>query len=60
MKWDYQEKDPQAFWEIRLEQSELTGHLIMLITDYADEADVDDLRGIWDDNLEKLHRVSGL
>jgi len=60
MRWDYQEKDPQAFWEIRLEQSELTGHLNMLITDYADDADIEDLRGIWDDNLDRLHRVSGL
>ncbi|MBP3766852.1 MAG: SRPBCC domain-containing protein [Prevotella sp.] len=60
MKWDYQEADPQAFWEIRLEQSELTGNLNMLITDYADDADIEDLRGIWDDNLDRLHRVSGL
>ncbi len=60
MRWDYQEEDPQAFWEIRLEQSELTGHLNMLITDYADDADIEDLRGIWDDNLDRLHRVSGL
>ena len=60
MKWDYQEEDPQAFWEIRLEQSELTGKLSMLITDYADADDIEDLRGIWDDNLERLHRVSGL
>ena len=60
MKWDYQEEDPQAFWEIRLEQSELTGHLSMLITDYADPEDIEDLRGIWDENLDRLHRVSGL
>ena len=60
MKWDYQEVDPQAFWEIRLEPSELTGHLNMLITDYADAEDIEDLRGIWDDNLDRLHRVSGL
>jgi hypothetical protein len=32
----------------------------MLITDYADADDIDDLRGIWDDNLDRLHRVSGL
>jgi hypothetical protein len=60
MKWDYQEEDPHAFWEIRLEQSELTGNLNMLITDYADPEDIEDLRGIWDDNLDRLHRVSGL
>ena len=60
MKWDYQEEDPMAFWEIRIERSELTGNLNLLITDYADAEDIDDLRGIWDDNLDRLHRVSGL
>ena len=60
MKWDYQEADPQAFWEIRLEPSELTGHLNMLITDYAEDDEIEDLRGIWDENLDRLHRVSGL
>ena len=42
------------------QQSELTGKLSMLITDYADADDIEDLRGIWDDNLDRLHRVSGL
>ena len=60
MKWDYQEEDPKAFWELRIERSELTGNLNLLITDYADADDIEDLRGIWDDNLDRLHRVSGL
>ena len=43
------------------EQSDLTGELSLLITDYAADDDEEaDLRGIWDDNLERLHRVSGL
>jgi uncharacterized protein YndB with AHSA1/START domain len=61
MLWDYHEATPEAYWEMRIEQSDLTGHLILLITDYAaDDDEEDDLRGIWDDNLERLHRVSGL
>ena len=35
MKWDYQEDDPEAYWEMRIEQSELTGQLNLLITDYS-------------------------
>ena len=58
---DYHEYTPYAYWEKRLEQSDLTGHLNLLITDYAADDDEEaDLRGIWDDNLERLHRVSGL
>jgi len=61
MLWDYHEDTPDAYWEMRIEQSDLTGLLNLLITDYAaDDDEESDLRGIWDDNLERLHRVSGL
>ena len=61
MLWDYHEETPEAYWEMRIEQSDLTGQLNLLITDYAADDDEEaDLRGIWDDNLEQLHRVSGL
>mgnify|MGYP002622372968 CR=1 FL=1 len=61
MLWDYHEDTPDAFWEMRIEESDLTGHLNLLITDYAfDDDEENDLRGIWADNLERLHSVSGL
>jgi hypothetical protein len=61
MLWDYHEDTPEAFWEMRIEGSDLTGQLSLLITDFAaDEDEESDLRGIWDENLERLHRVSGL
>ena len=61
MMWDYHEETPEAYWEMRIGKSELTGQLSLLITDYAADDDEEaDLRGIWDDNLERLHRVSGL
>lgn len=46
LKWDYQEDDPDAYWEMRIEQSELTGNLNLLITDYADAEDIDDLERV--------------
>jgi uncharacterized protein YndB with AHSA1/START domain len=59
--WDYHEETPEAIWEMSIETSDLTGEVILHVTDYAaDDEEADDLRGIWDDNLERLHRVSGL
>jgi uncharacterized protein YndB with AHSA1/START domain len=59
--WDYHEETPEAFWEMRIEESDVTGLLSLMITDFAaDDDEETDLRGIWDDNLERLHRVSGL
>ena len=61
MLWDYHEDTPDAYWEIRIAESDLTGMLSLQITDYAADDDEEaDLRGIWDDNFERLHRVSGL
>ena len=60
MMWDYHEDTPEAYWEIRIEESDVTGMLSLQITDFADDDDEEeDLRGIWDDNFERLHRVSG-
>ena len=59
--WDYHEDMPEAYWEMRIGKSDLTGQLHLLITDYAaDDDEESDLRGIWDDNLTRLHQVSGL
>ena len=61
MMWDYHEDTPGAYWEMRIVESDETGHLTLMITDFAaDDDEASDLRGIWDDNLERLHRVSGL
>ena len=60
MLWDYHEDTPEAYWEIKIGESNVTGMLSLLITDFAaDDEEEEDLRGIWDDNFERLHRVSG-
>ena len=60
MLWDYHDDTPDAYWEMRIEVSDLTGLVSLLITDFAADDDEEaDLRGIWDDNFERLHRVSG-
>ncbi len=59
--WDYHEDTPEAKREMCNEKSDQTGELSLRITDYAaDDEEAEDLRGIWDDNFERLHRVSGL
>jgi hypothetical protein len=61
LMWDYHEDTPEAIWEMCIEKSDQTGELSLRVTDYAsDDEEAEDLRGIWDDNFERLHRVSGL
>ena len=59
LKWD--EEDDDTYFEMRIAKSDLTHQLNLLITDYAqDDEEEAELRELWDANLERLHRVSGL
>lgn len=59
LKWDVNPSDDD-YWELRIEKSDFSGHLNLLITDHVDEEDVDYMRDVWNDNLSRLHNVSGL
>ena len=60
LKWDHEDEDEDTFWEMRIEQSDLTHNLNLVITDFADDDDADGLRILWESNLDRLHRASGL
>ena len=59
MRW-IDEDDSEAFLEMRMLKSDLTGDYVLHVVDYAAPEDIQLLHDIWDDNLERLHRVSGL
>lgn len=58
-KWD-SDDDPESYVELRMEKSDLTGAYMLCITDFAYSDDVDSIRGLWEGDLERLHRMSGL
>ena len=58
MKWD--EEDDDSYFEMRIDKSDLTHQLNLLITDFAEDDDVDGLKILWESMLDRLHRASGL
>ena len=61
LKWDYDdEMDEDAYWEMRIGKSDLTHYLTLFITDFAEDDDADGLKILWESNLDRLHRASGL
>ena len=61
LQWEDDEQEgSDAFWEMRIEKSDLTNHLNLIITDFAEDGDVDGLKILWESNLDRLHRASGL
>ena len=59
LRWD-DETDEDAFLEIRMLRTEVTGGYILHITDYAFPEDVDSLYDIWEQNLDQLRQNTGL
>ncbi|MBR1934195.1 MAG: hypothetical protein IJ841_11010 [Prevotella sp.] len=54
------EDDDDAYWEMRIGHSELTGEICLCVVDYAPADEVDDLHSLWDGNMDRLHQSSGL
>ena len=54
------DEDPKSFFELRIVYNELTEDLMLEVTDWAEPEEMDDLRDLWDSDIEKLKRVSGL
>ena len=59
LRWD-DETDPNAFMEIKMVRTEVTGGYTLQITDYALPEDTDSLLDIWDQNLDQLRQNTGL
>jgi uncharacterized protein YndB with AHSA1/START domain len=48
------------FFEFRIVTHELTGDTALLITDHADEDEVEDAKDLWDTQISYLKKVLGL
>ena len=54
------EEDADAYVELRMEKCDVTDDYILVITDFADDDDVDTFKDLWEDNLLRLRQFSGL
>ncbi len=48
------------FFEFKIVTHELTGDTALIITDHADEDEIDDARDLWDSQISYLKKVLGL
>ena len=59
LRWENEECD-EAYIELSIAKSDITGQQTLSITDYAEEGDEDNLCDLWEGDLERLHHSSGL
>ena len=56
--WD--DSDDDSYWEIRMFHSEIAGNYHLGITDFAEDGEAEDLVRIWNQSIDRLHRITGV
>lgn len=57
-KWLHSEGD-ESFFEMRIKVDELTGDVALIITDFAEEDEIEESRLLWDHQISDLLKVLG-
>ena len=58
-QWE-EDMDSNFYFELKIESMEVTGDLEIVITDFAEPSDKDDLIMLWNKQIEVLRRKTGI
>ena len=54
------DEEPKSYFELKIVYNELTEDLMLEVADFAETTEIDDIKDLWDSDIEKLKRTSGL
>lgn len=54
-----EDDDDKSFFELRIKIDALTGETALIVTDFAEEDEVEEAELLWDSQIDKLKRVLG-
>jgi uncharacterized protein YndB with AHSA1/START domain len=54
------DENPKSYFEFKLVYNELTKDIMLEITDWANPDEKEDVKDLWDSDIEKMRRTSGL
>lgn len=57
-KW-LEDQDPKSYFEFRLEIDEITKDVSLIVTDFAEEDDIEDAKMFWENQIEELKHTIG-
>jgi hypothetical protein len=60
VRYEWLGENENTYFEFRLKTDELTGELALIITDFADNEEKDDVSDLWDNQIAKLRHTIGL
>ena len=60
VRYEWLEEEEKTFFEFRLRTDEMTGELALIITDFAEDDEKEEVYNLWDSQLNKLKHSIGL
>ena len=57
-KWDDEEQ--HSFFEMRITYNELVMQYMLEVTDFAEKDEIEDVKNLWDSQIEELRRHTGM
>ena len=58
-RWMVDEDDKTVFFEIRIQVDEITKDVSIIVTDFAEEDEVDEAKMLWENQISSLKQVLG-
>nr|WP_321355312.1 START-like domain-containing protein [uncultured Draconibacterium sp.] len=59
VRFNWIDEEDESYFEFKIMRDELTGDVSLLITDFAEEDEIDETRGLWDSQVADLKHVLG-
>lgn len=59
VRFNWLDEDDDCYFEFRITQDELTNDVSLIITDFTDEDEEDETKGLWDTQIADLKHVLG-
>ncbi|MBO7466491.1 MAG: hypothetical protein J6T94_02215 [Bacteroidaceae bacterium] len=60
VRFHWLDDDPKTYFELRINQSELTHNYSLEVTELSTEEDAEGLQQLWEAYTDKLHRTTGI
>ena len=58
-RWITDEDDQTSYFEIKIQVDEITKDVSLIITDFAEEDEVDEAKMLWENQISSLKQVLG-
>lgn len=60
VRFHWSDENDRSFFELRINYNELTNDHLLEVTDFAEAGEEDDIRSLWNSQIEELRRICGV